>query len=56
MVRGNVRPGIEARTALSEGVMDEADLLDRRTRIGLDPAARERAVPAARETLLRAHW
>jgi len=36
-----------------EGALDEGDLLDRRTRIGLDPAARERATPKAREALAR---
>ncbi|HEX7658561.1 MAG TPA: glycerol-3-phosphate dehydrogenase/oxidase [Pseudonocardiaceae bacterium] len=30
-----------------EGALDEDDLLDRRTRIGLSPADRERALPAA---------
>ncbi|MCP2164275.1 glycerol-3-phosphate dehydrogenase/oxidase [Goodfellowiella coeruleoviolacea] len=34
-----------------EGALDEADLLDRRTRIGLVPAARTRALPAARAAL-----
>jgi glycerol-3-phosphate dehydrogenase len=37
-----------------EGALDEADLLDRRTRIGLVPADRERALPAARAILARA--
>jgi glycerol-3-phosphate dehydrogenase len=36
-----------------EGALDEADLLDRRTRIGLVPADRERALPAARAILAR---
>lgn len=36
-----------------EGALDAADLLDRRTRIGLDPVARERALPAAEEILSR---
>ncbi|MFJ3224425.1 FAD-dependent oxidoreductase [Streptomyces sp. NPDC086783] len=34
-----------------EGALDEADLLDRRTRIGLVPEDRAQAVPAAREAL-----
>jgi glycerol-3-phosphate dehydrogenase len=34
-----------------EGALDEADLLDRRTRIGLSAADRERARPAARSVL-----
>ena len=34
-----------------EGALDEDDLLDRRTRIGLVPADRERALPAARAAL-----
>jgi glycerol-3-phosphate dehydrogenase len=34
-----------------EGALDEDDLLDRRTRIGLVPADRERALPAARHVL-----
>ena len=34
-----------------EGALDEADLLDRRTRIGLSAAAREAALPAARTAL-----
>jgi glycerol-3-phosphate dehydrogenase len=34
-----------------EGALDEADLLDRRTRIGLVPADRAAALPAAREAL-----
>ncbi len=34
-----------------EGALDEADLLDRRTRIGLVPADREAAVGAVREVL-----
>ncbi|MEJ3656343.1 glycerol-3-phosphate dehydrogenase/oxidase [Actinomycetes bacterium KLBMP 9759] len=37
-----------------EGALDESDLLDRRTRIGLDPAARERALPAAQAALAHA--
>ena len=36
-----------------EGALDEDDLLDRRTRIGLVPADRARAVPAARAVLAR---
>ena len=34
-----------------EGAADVADLLDRRTRVGLIPADRERAVPAAERAL-----
>ncbi|WP_086727908.1 glycerol-3-phosphate dehydrogenase/oxidase [Streptomyces carpinensis] len=34
-----------------EGALDEADLLDRRTRIGLVPADRDAALPAAREAV-----
>ncbi len=34
-----------------EGALDEDDLLDRRTRIGLDPATRTRALEAARAAL-----
>ena len=34
-----------------EGALDDADLLDRRTRIGLSAAAREEALPAARTAL-----
>lgn len=34
-----------------EGALDEADLLDRRTRVGLVPADREAALPAARRAL-----
>jgi glycerol-3-phosphate dehydrogenase len=34
-----------------EGALDVADLLDRRTRVGLDPAARAAAVPLARAVL-----
>jgi glycerol-3-phosphate dehydrogenase len=36
-----------------EGARDEGDLLDRRTRVGLVPADRERALPAARAVLAR---
>jgi glycerol-3-phosphate dehydrogenase len=36
-----------------EGALDEADLLDRRTRVGLIAADREAAVPAARRALAR---
>ncbi len=38
----------------SEGALTADDLLDRRTRIGLVPADREAALPAAREALARA--
>jgi glycerol-3-phosphate dehydrogenase len=34
-----------------EGALDENDLLDRRTRIGLVPADRDAALPAARAAL-----
>jgi glycerol-3-phosphate dehydrogenase len=37
-----------------EGALDEDDLLDRRTRIGLVPADRARALPAARAVVARA--
>ncbi|GAB1642248.1 glycerol-3-phosphate dehydrogenase/oxidase [Krasilnikovia sp. MM14-A1259] len=37
-----------------EGALDAGDVLDRRTRIGLVPADRERALPAARAALARA--
>jgi glycerol-3-phosphate dehydrogenase len=37
--------------ARHEGALDEADLLDRRTRIGLVPLDREAATAAAREAL-----
>jgi glycerol-3-phosphate dehydrogenase len=37
-----------------EGALDESDLLDRRTRIGLSAADRERALPAARAALAQA--
>jgi glycerol-3-phosphate dehydrogenase len=44
--------GAELRFAVQhEGALDEADLLDRRTRIGLSPVDRDRAVPAARAAL-----
>ncbi|MBA0124485.1 glycerol-3-phosphate dehydrogenase/oxidase [Haloechinothrix sp. YIM 98757] len=36
-----------------EGALDESDLVDRRTRIGLSTADRERALPAVTETLGR---
>jgi glycerol-3-phosphate dehydrogenase len=38
-----------------EGAADVDDLLDRRTRVGLVPADRERAVPAAERALALAH-
>ncbi|MDR8414875.1 glycerol-3-phosphate dehydrogenase/oxidase [Nonomuraea sp. 3-1Str] len=41
-------------SALHEGALDEGDLLDRRTRIGLVPADRAAALPAARAMLARA--
>ena len=34
-----------------EGALDEGDLLDRRTRVGLIPTDREAALPAARRAL-----
>jgi glycerol-3-phosphate dehydrogenase len=34
-----------------EGALDEDDLLDRRTRIGLDPVTRTRALGAARAAI-----
>lgn len=37
-----------------EGALDESDLLDRRTRIGVIGPDREEALPAAREILDRA--
>ncbi|MGP3999429.1 glycerol-3-phosphate dehydrogenase/oxidase [Streptomyces sp. 8N706] len=44
--------GAELRWAVRhEGALDEADVLDRRTRIGLVPGDRERALPAARAAL-----
>ncbi|QKW05563.1 glycerol-3-phosphate dehydrogenase/oxidase [Streptomyces sp. NA04227] len=44
--------GAELRFAVRhEGALDEGDLLDRRTRIGLVPADREKALAAAREAL-----
>ncbi|MCF6524980.1 glycerol-3-phosphate dehydrogenase/oxidase [Streptomyces sp. JJ36] len=44
--------GAELRWAVRmEGALDEQDLLERRTRIGLVPADRERALPAARAAL-----
>ncbi|MEU6081594.1 glycerol-3-phosphate dehydrogenase/oxidase [Streptomyces sp. NPDC047108] len=44
--------GAELRWAVRhEGALDEGDLLDRRTRIGLVPEDRERALPAARAAL-----
>ena len=35
-----------------EGALDESDILDRRTRLGLSPADREAALPSARGALL----
>jgi glycerol-3-phosphate dehydrogenase len=44
--------GAELRWAVRhEGALDESDLLDRRTRVGLVPADRARALPAARAAL-----
>jgi glycerol-3-phosphate dehydrogenase len=39
---------------LHEGALDESDLLDRRTRVGLVPADRRAALPAARRALAAA--
>ncbi|MCO5993429.1 glycerol-3-phosphate dehydrogenase/oxidase [Actinoallomurus rhizosphaericola] len=39
---------------LHEGALDESDLLDRRTRVGLVPADRQAALPAARRALIHA--
>ena len=38
-----------------EGALDVDDILDRRTRVGLVAADRERAVPAAQEMLAAVH-
>ncbi|WP_116043361.1 glycerol-3-phosphate dehydrogenase/oxidase [Amycolatopsis palatopharyngis] len=44
--------GAELRFAVRhEGALDVADLLDRRTRVGLSPADREQAVPSAERAL-----
>jgi glycerol-3-phosphate dehydrogenase len=57
---GPVAPGIAVTMAellfavRHEGALDEADLLDRRTRIGLAGADRARALPAARQALAAA--
>jgi glycerol-3-phosphate dehydrogenase len=40
--------------ARHEGALDESDLLDRRTRIGVVPEDRVQALPAARDVLWRA--
>lgn len=56
-LREPVAPGVEVTGAellfavRHEGAVTEDDLLDRRTRLGLVPADRERAVPAARTAL-----
>ncbi|MEU6564718.1 glycerol-3-phosphate dehydrogenase/oxidase [Nocardia nova] len=53
----SVAPGIDVMRAefayalTHEGALDESDLLDRRTRIGLVPGDRAAALPAAREAL-----
>ncbi|MEV4706100.1 glycerol-3-phosphate dehydrogenase/oxidase [Actinoplanes sp. NPDC049316] len=58
-LREPVAPGVEVTGAellfavLHEGALTEEDLLDRRTRLGLVPADRARAVPAARSALSR---
>lgn len=55
-----VCPGVRTTTAellfavRHEGALDAGDLLDRRTRVGLDPAARAAALPAARAALATA--
>lgn len=52
-----VAPGVDTTAAelrfavRHEGALDVGDLLDRRTRVGLDPAARAAAVPAAETAL-----
>jgi len=44
--------GAELRWAVRhEGALDESDLLDRRTRVGLVPADRAKALPAARAAI-----
>jgi glycerol-3-phosphate dehydrogenase len=49
---GTAVTGAELRWGVrEEGALDEADLLDRRTRIGLRPADRARALTAARNAL-----
>ncbi|MFI7543467.1 glycerol-3-phosphate dehydrogenase/oxidase [Actinoplanes sp. NPDC049599] len=59
-LRQPVAPGVEVTGAellfavRHEGALTEDDLLDRRTRIGLVPADRERAGPAARTALAAA--
>lgn len=52
MLAGHPVTGAELLWAVRhEGALDEADLLDRRTRIGLVPADRDAALDAAREVL-----
>ncbi|MPZ64854.1 MAG: FAD-dependent oxidoreductase [Pseudonocardiaceae bacterium] len=52
LAHGVATTGAELLWALRhEGALDEDDLLDRRTRIGLVPDDRQRALPAAREIL-----
>lgn len=57
---GPIADGIDATAAelrfavRHEGALDVSDLLDRRTRIGLVPADRERAIPAAEAALAHA--
>jgi glycerol-3-phosphate dehydrogenase len=54
LASGVATTGAELLWALRhEGALDEDDLLDRRTRIGLVPGDRQRALPAAREILSR---
>ena len=56
-LREPIADGIDVTTAelifavRHEGALDESDLLDRRTRIGLVDADRTRALPAARAAL-----
>lgn len=52
MLAGHPVTGAELLWAVRhEGALDEADLLDRRTRIGLVPADRDAALDVAREVL-----
>lgn len=52
MIAGLPVTGVELAWAVRhEGALDESDLLDRRTRIGLVPADREAALLAARAAL-----
>jgi glycerol-3-phosphate dehydrogenase len=52
---GSATTGAELAWAVRhEGALDEGDLLDRRTRVGLVAADREAALPAARRAIGRA--